>query len=53
MVKEKIDELHSLGKIPIIEGGSCFYLNYLLTATNDPYDEKEWENAEIEAFNLI
>jgi tRNA A37 N6-isopentenylltransferase MiaA len=32
IVEEKVKEIHAKNKIAIIEGGSGFYLKYLLTS---------------------
>jgi len=53
MVLEKMEEIYSKGKIPIIEGGSGFYLNYFLTSTDSLHDEKIWNKATEEAQTIV
>ena len=53
MVVKKINQLCDSNKVPIIEGGSGFYLKYLLTGNNDLYDNNAWADAEIKAKNII
>ena len=50
---KKIDELTEANKVPIIEGGSGFYLNYLLTGNNQLYDDTDWDMAEIKAKRIL
>ena len=45
MVLQKIDEIHQQNKIPIIEGGSGFYLNFLLTSNDLLFDEEKWNKS--------
>jgi len=49
MVLNEISRIHNNGHTPIIEGGSGFYLNYLLTSSNHMYDDAEWNKAAEEA----
>jgi len=49
MVLNEISRIHKNGCTPIIEGGSGFYLNYLLTSSDHMYDEAKWDGATEEA----
>jgi tRNA A37 N6-isopentenylltransferase MiaA len=42
MVIDCIQELHAKNITPIIEGGSGFYLRYLLTSSDCLYNEEIW-----------
>lgn len=53
MVLHEINRLHQENKIPIIEGGSGFYLNYLLTGSKQPYSDEEWNKASELAENFV
>ena len=53
MVLQKIDEIHKKNKIPIIEGGSGFYLNFLLTSNDLFFEEEKWKKAHETAREII
>jgi len=52
MVIERIQEIHEKGKIPIIEGGSGFYLNFLLTSDDIMFDDEVWKSAMEKAIEI-
>lgn len=49
MVLNEISRIHNNDRTPIIEGGSGFYLNYLLTSSDHMYDDAKWDQATEEA----
>lgn len=53
LVLERIESVVAKGKTPIIEGGSGFYLNYLLTSSNNEFDPETWERATQEARRMM
>jgi len=53
MVLQEVHRLLNQNMIPIIEGGSGFYLNYLLNSDDHAYEQEKWESAEKEAQKIV
>ena len=53
MLLSKIDELISLNKVPLLEGGCSFYLKYAMTSDHKRFDDEILNKAAEEAREIM